>query len=323
MTFKPQFSGFFYVWYKYLPMRKYLVFIIYLSCFSRSSAQADTGLIKEHLLKLTQTPAYRTHINIAQLNNTAEYIKSQFETYSDSTSFQEFTVEGSTYKNVISSFGPAHAPRIIIGAHYDVCGPQEGADDNASGVTGLLELARLLQNKKLNYRIDLVAYTLEEPPHFRTENMGSFHHAKYLYDNHIEVYGMISLEMIGYFSDAKNSQDYPARFLSLIYGKTGDYITLVRKNGSGKFARKFCKAFKKHDFIKTKKFTAPASLPGIDFSDHLNYWLFDFSALMITDTSFYRNKNYHKSTDTLQTIDIDRMAAVITSVFESILNLQA
>lgn len=175
-----------------------------------------------------------------------------------------------------------------------MCGEQEGADDNASGVVALLELARQFKNITKEYNIELVAYTLEEPPYFKTQNMGSYIHAKSLKDNNREVLGMISIEMIGYFKDYKKSQDYPLGILSLFYGNKGDYITLVSKFGKGKFGRKFSKQFIAEKLIKTKKFSAPKVLPGIDFSDHLNYWKFGYSALMITDTAFYRNINYHQ-----------------------------
>lgn len=278
----------------------------------------DTTLIKTHLKVLTKTPKYRTHQNTDQLNQTADYIRSVFKKYADSVFIQEYTVDGKVYKNVIGSFGTQRKQRVIVGAHYDSCGEQEGADDNASGVTGLLELARMLKGQALNHRIDLVAYTLEEPPYFRTEYMGSYVHAKWLEINKIDVYGMISLEMIGYFKSEKKSQSYPLGILSWFYGNKGDYITIVKKFSAGKFANNFTKGFKQTEAIRTKTFTGPTSLPGIDFSDHLNYWKFGYSALMITDTSFYRNKNYHQVTDTMETLDINRMAKVIDGVFKTL-----
>lgn len=282
---------------------------------------SDTTLIKSHLIALTKAPTPRTHQNTAQLNAIANYIQSIFNSYSDSVSVQKYAANGKTYKNVICSFGTENLKRIIVGAHYDVCGDQQGADDNASGVTGILELARMLKNQKLNYRIDLVAYTLEEPPYFRTDLMGSYIHAKWLADNKVDVYGMVSVEMIGYFSDEKKSQRYPFAPLSLIYGNKGNYITLVRKFGAGKFANQFGRKFRSAGTIRTKAFTGPRALPGIDFSDHLNYWKFGYSALMITDTSFYRNKNYHQVTDTMETLDLGRMAKVIDGTFESLIKL--
>lgn len=288
----------------------------------RSPVPADMMLIKEHLVALTKTPQFRNYKNMDQLNTVAAYIHQNLNTYSDSTGYQTYTVDGKIYKNVISSFGTENKKRIIIGAHYDVCGEQEGADDNATGVTALLELARMLKGQKLNYRVDLVAYTLEEPPYFRTENMGSYIHAKYLKDNHIEVYGMASVEMIGYFKDDKGSQNYPLGILSWIYGNKGDYITLVKKMGAGKFVGNFIEKFKEVHQVKTETFTAPKFLTGTDYSDHLNYWKFGYSAMMITDTSFFRNKNYHQVTDTLETLDLKRMANVIDGVFLSLINLK-
>ena len=242
--------------------------------------------------------------------------------YADSVYYQSYLVDNIEYKNVVCVFGISHAKTIVVGAHYDVCGNQDGADDNASGVVGLLELAKSLKGKKLKYRIEMVAYTLEEPPYFRTKNMGSFIHAKSLYENNTDVYGMFCLEMIGYFDDARKSQDYPIGPLSLIYGTRGNYITLVNKFSKGKFSRKFSKQFKNQRLIKTKEFMAPAKLPGIDFSDHLNYWAFDFSALMITDTAFYRNKNYHENTDTIETLDLLRMSQVIESVYQTLIKMK-
>lgn len=302
-------------------MKHIFILIICSLSWLSSFSNADTLVIKQHLKNITKTASYRNHQNITQLNAIAAYIKADFLKYSDSVSFQEYKVDGKTYKNVICSFGTENKQRIIVGAHYDVCGDQEGADDNASGVVALLELARQLKDQKLKKRIDLVAYTLEEPPYFRTEYMGSAVHAKYLSDNKIDVFGMLSVEMIGYFKDEKKSQDYPLGILSWFYGNKGDYITLVNKFGKGKFAKQFGRYFKKAETIKTKKFTGPKALPGIDFSDHLNYWNYGYSALMITDTSFYRNKNYHQKTDTMETLDIYRMAKVIDGIYVALLKL--
>jgi acetylornithine deacetylase/succinyl-diaminopimelate desuccinylase-like protein len=132
----------------------------------------DTTILKSHLTAITKTENFRTYQNTDQLNQTAGYIKTVFSQYSDSVYFQEFSVNGQVYKNVICSFGTENKKRIIVGAHYDVCDNQEGADDNASGVVGLLELSRLLKGQKLNQRVDLVAYTLEEPPFFRNRIYG-------------------------------------------------------------------------------------------------------------------------------------------------------
>ena len=176
----------------------------------------------------------------------------------------------------------------------------------------------MLSGKELNTQIELVAFTLEEPPYFRTDKMGSYIHAKSLIDTERKINGMICLEMIGYYDSTKKSQHYPLRFLSLFYGNRGDFITVVNKIGKHKFARQFTKHFKKIAVIEAKKFTGPKGLQGIDFSDHLNYWKFGISALMITDTAFYRNMHYHESGDKMEILDIHKMAQVIDAVFKSL-----
>lgn len=302
-------------------MRGLFTTILALFVALQINAQADTALLARHLRAVVNTTGFRNYTNTAALDAAAAYIKSVLAVYADTTFHQSYMVNGKQYRNVIARFRGANETRVIVGAHYDACEDQPGADDNASGVAGLLELARLLKGRAHHNTIELVAYTLEEPPFFRTPYMGSYVHAAALAARNEKVAGMISLEMIGFFSDEKGSQQYPLNFLKLIYGSRGDYITLVKKYGAGKFARRFGRQFIRSRQIKTKKFSGPRFLPGVDFSDHLNYWKFGYSALMITDTSFYRNKNYHEKGDTIATLDIGRMAKVIDATLAALLAL--
>ena len=279
---------------------------------------ADRKRVNKNLLTVTRGFGNRDYLNLSALNKVADYIHNELSACCDTVKYQEFTVNSNTYKNVIASIGTEHKERIIIGAHYDVCGQQEGADDNASGLVGLLELARLLSKENLNYRIDFVAYTLEEPPFFKTEQMGSYIHAKSVFDEKQKIKGMICLEMIGYFNDSENSQKYPLSFLKLFYGNKGDFITVVEKFGSGSFSSKIRRLMKKPKLIKTKSFIGPKSIEGLDFSDHRNYWKFGYDALMITNTSFYRNPHYHQQSDKVETLDIERMCRVIDQVYLSV-----
>ncbi|MDR2862047.1 MAG: M28 family peptidase [Syntrophobacterales bacterium] len=286
-------------------------------------APADSALIEQHLKAITKTDGYRNYENVPLLDQTAEYIFSVFSQYTDTTRYQTYQVNGETYRNVICRLGSAsNTPLVVIGAHYDVAGNQEGADDNASGVVGLLELVRMLSQEKLNYPVEIVAYSLEEPPFFKTENMGSYIHAKSLHDAGTPVYGMAALEMIGYFDDKPGSQSYPAGVMKYIYGNKGDFIGLVGKVGSGKFLKEFWANFKKAADIKTHTIKMPPwGMTGIDYSDHLNYWKFGYDAFMITDTSFYRNHNYHQKSDTMDTLDIPQMMKVIDAVAAAIVHL--
>ena len=278
--------------------------------------------MRKSLELVITTPKPRNYRNVDLLDTIAERIRLEFLRYSGRVTTQEYKVGENTYRNVIASFGPEDGERIIVGAHYDVCGEQDGADDNASGVAGILELARLLKDRSLKYRIDLVAYTLEEPPYFNSKDMGSYVHARSLYEAKVRVKGMISLEMIGYYSDKEDSQGYPIGMMKWLYGDKGNYITVVQKTFCGQFAKQFKRVSFKNNSIATKSFRAPFFLAGINLSDHKNYWKFGYSAIMITNTAFFRNDNYHKPSDKLFTLDIPRMGQVIDGVFRSLIELE-
>jgi hypothetical protein len=280
--------------------------------------------LRGHVEQLSNTEHARTYENMVSLNAAAAYIKAEFEKQSEYVREQRYRVHYREYKNIICSFGPTDGERIIIGAHYDVCQDQPGADDNASGVAGILEIARLLKanSPKLKYRIDLVAYTLEEPPYFRSEFMGSAIHAKYLKDNGIKVRAMICLEMIGYFTDEPRSQEYPVGLLKLFYPTTGNFITVVGRLGKGSLTRKMKKGMSAGSTIDVRSISAPRFIPGIDYSDHLNYWNYNYDAVMITNTSWYRNANYHMDSDTPETLDYERMAEVVKGVYWAVVNLK-
>ncbi|KAA9339697.1 M28 family peptidase [Hymenobacter busanensis] len=283
-------------------------------------SSADTLRLRQHLVYLTTTPQPRNHQHVAVLDTVAAYLGRQLRQAGARVTEQPYEVNGKIYRNVIGSFGPETGPRLIVGAHYDVCDNQPGADDNGTGTAALLELARLLgQQTQLPQRIDLVAYTLEEPPYFRTPHMGSYVHAKSLHDQNVAVTGMVVLEMLGYYDDRRGSQKYPFAPLKLVYGGRGNYVTAVRKLAGGRFARRFSRHYDQAAALPVKRFIGPAWLPGIDFSDHLSYWHFGYSALMLTDTAFYRNRNYHHATDTLEKLDLRRLALAVDAVLAALL----
>jgi Iap family predicted aminopeptidase len=285
------------------------------------NGSVDPTLLRRHVETLAAVSPPRSHAHPSSLNVAAAYVESELRRYSDRVECQFFTVHGDTFKNVSARFGPAEGERIVIGAHYDVCLDQPGADDNASGVASLLELARLLRDTELRRPVELVAYSLEEPPHFRTEHMGSAHHAKKLYDENIPVLLMISLECIGYFSDRENSQAYPVRLLKWFYPSKADFIAVVGNLSGWAWVREIKSKMKTASKVPVCSINAPAFIPGVDFSDHMNYWKYGFDALMITDTAFFRNANYHEPTDAPATLDYDRMAEVVRGVYRAVVDI--
>ncbi len=280
---------------------------------------ADSIRMKQDLYYLTKQCRFRNYRHPDQLKKAANYITEQFTPLSDSIQHQFYNLGELSYENVICSIGPAEAERIIIGAHYDACGDQEGADDNASGIAGLLELARILKGKPLKYRIDFVAYSTEEPPYFGGKSMGSYIHASSLFENHVKVKGMICLEMIGVYFDETNTQHYPLFFLEWFYGNKGNYITVTQQFNNGDFGNFICKRMKQEQVIPTKSFTAPSWFGGIQLSDQRNYWHYNYSAVMITNTAFYRNKNYHTADDTAEKINFSNMALVVDELYRTII----
>lgn len=304
---------------------KWVLFILLLQVSGPALAArppADTARLRQHLRVLVGTAQPRNYQHPAVLDSVAAYIQQQLRAAgAHAVGTQPYAVRGQTYRNVLGSFGPMNGPRLIVGAHYDVCGDQPGADDNGTGVAALLELARLLgQQPALPYRVDLVAYTLEEPPFFRTPNMGSYVHAASLKAAGIPVRGMVALEMLGYYDDRRGTQHYPIWPLKFIYGSRGNYVTVAQKFGNGRFGRQFARRYRQAAALPVKRFKAPAWLPGIDFSDHLNYWKFGYPAVLLTDTAFYRNRSYHEATDTLGRLDMHRLGLAVEALLATLQN---
>ncbi|UOQ55060.1 M28 family peptidase [Hymenobacter cellulosivorans] len=272
---------------------------------------------------LTELRPARNYRNLTSLNKAADYIKAEFDKLDCRVQEQPFRADGQQYRNIIASFGPAEAERIIVGAHYDVCGDQPGADDNASAVAGLLETARLLhaQKPQLTRRIDFVAYSLEEPPFFGTDDMGSAVHAKSLHHQNVAVRAMICYEMIGYFSDEPGSQRFPNEQLAKLFPNTGNFITVVGKEGQEAIVSQVQQLMQAHADIDVQRINLPSAVGLAGLSDHRNYWRYGYQALMINDTSFLRNANYHQPTDTIDTLDFRRMAEVVNGVLGAVLGL--
>ena len=275
---------------------------------------ASAARLQQVVRKLSTDFADRTFDNKSRLEGAAVYLESQLAALGLKVESQRFNAEGRPYRNLVVKLGPDTPEVMVVGAHYDVAGEQPGADDNASGVAGLLELARLLKSQSFRQRVELVVYANEEPPFFRTPYMGSAVHARSLAESGKRASLMLSLECIGYFSDEPGSQDHPVRLLNAIYPTTGNFISLVGFYQDGDVARQVKAAMKSASDLPVYSINAPGFVVGVDFSDHLNYWNEGFVGMMVTDTAFYRNKAYHTPQDTADRLDYGRMAKVVEGV---------
>ena len=292
--------------------------------------EVDVARLAAHVRRLSVDFYPRSYDRPKNLNLAAQYIYDELKAAGAEVSLQDVVVEEATYRNVIARFAPKAGPLLVIGAHYDSFGDSNveaeatgstlkthtpGADDNASGVAGLIELARLLGRKPPTRAIELVAYTLEEPPHYDTGHMGSVWHARSLAAAKREVQLMLSLEMIGYFTDQPASQQYPVPGMAHLYSDRGDFITLVGKLSDFNSIRKAKALMTGATNLPVYSINSPTLLQGIDFSDHRSYWHEGFPALMVTDTAFFRNPNYHDAGDTYEKLDYRRMAKVVKAVY--------
>jgi hypothetical protein len=269
--------------------------------------------------------------NASGLTRAADFIEEFFSRTGLSVSRQTFRVEGIDCHNleaVPQDFCGRHEPHWILGAHYDSAPGTPGADDNTSAVAILLETARLLtqwENPPRNIRF--VAYTNEEPPHFLNESMGSRVHAASCRKNGDNLQGMICLESLGYYTNEAGSQELPTLYgmpeETLAFTRSrgidptvGNYIAIVGDEQSASFLARFDAAFSNRPVP-----TLPLVMPEMRLSDHLCYWDERFPAIMLTDTALFRNPNYHKPTDTVETLDFQAMASITQNLVSAMRNL--
>lgn len=280
--------------------------------------RADPVRLERHVRFLAETVAPRDVRHPENLERAARYLAEAFTAAGARVELQPVPLESWTSVNVVARFGPETGRPWIVGAHYDAFGDfggNPGADDNASGTAGLLELARLFGSRRpvaLGEPVELVAYTAEEPPYFASPAMGSAVHARSLAARGVRPQGMICLEMIGYFSDR---QPWPSPVLGWLYPDTGDFIAVVGRWRDRALARSVKRAMAGVAGSGLPVYSYNGLDPGgLDASDHRSYWEQGVTAVMVTDTAFLRNPNYHNPDDRPETLDYRRMARVVDGV---------
>lgn len=254
-----------------------------------------------------------------KLEQAAQYIEREFQKIGWEVKEDTFQWEGKSYKNIVAEKKGMTSPHrvFILGAHYDTVPGSPGADDNASAIAVLLEVARNIQTAPLDGTVRLIAFSLEE-----YNFVGSIHYVEKFQRGEEKILGMISLEMVGFTGPR---QDYPPYLNPKYYPNVGDFIAIIGNERSKELLEKVCQSFRAHvPRLPLEFLVVPGNGEGMEevrLSDHSTFWDQGFPALLVTDTSFLRNPNYHLPSDSMETLDFEFMRKVAIGVYYSILEL--
>ncbi len=267
------------------------------------------GLIGPRYLKKPKT-----------IEATVGYIEGQWAGMGYDIAREPYDALGDLATNlVVEQTGTRRAREIVVlGAHYDTVPSTPGADDNASAVAVLLEVSRLLRDYRGSRTIRYVAFACEEPPYFNLDSMGSQVHARQCRQRGDAIVGMLCLEMVGYYRTENNSQAVPPLipgWMRRFFPRRGDFLAAVGNMASWKLCWRFRRGFKRGArTMPLFSICLPEKINEIRLSDNSSFWDQGYPALMLTDTSFLRNPNYHRASDTPDTLDYPRMTQVALGV---------
>ncbi len=272
--------------------------------------------LKRHVVALASAPHNVRYY--ANLETAARYIEKTLTAEDHRVASQSFEVDGKVVRNLEITIEPlaptSQTKSIVIGAHYDSVFDVPGANDNGSSVAAIIELGRLMKDlKPAHTRLHLVLFVNEEPPYFKTSDMGSYRYARMLAERNEPVSAMIALDTIGHYSDEPGSQIYPWPF-GMFFPDRGNFVAFVGMPGSRPLVRDVVASFRRHTAFPSIGDIAPGFIPGIDWSDHWSFVQHGIPAMMITDTAIFRYPHYHELTDTPDKVDYERLARVTKGI---------
>lgn len=275
--------------------------------------------LKGHVVKLATEIGERNVFVPGKLREAASYIEETLKASAYATQSQTYTVEGESCRNIEAELKGTAKPDqiIVVGAHYDSVTGCPGANDNGTGVAALLELARGFAGRPQSRTIRFVAFVNEEPPFFQTDRMGSLRYARACRERGDDIRAMLSIETIGYYSDARGSQKYPFP-LGLVYPSQGNFIAFVGDVANRGLVRRAIESFRRQARFPSEGGALPSGLPGIAWSDHWSFWQAGYPAIMVTDTAPFRYAQYHTEDDTADRVDFDRMTRVVEGLSQVI-----
>ncbi len=275
---------------------------------------AEERVLRERLMRhvavLAGEIGERNVWHHAALEAASAYVTETFREPGYTVSAQAYVAEGKVVRNLEVEITGTTLPHeiVLIGAHYDSVRGSPGANDNASGVAALLEIARLLAGKALARSVRFVAFTNEEPPFFYSADMGSRVYARRAREQGDNIVAMLALETIGYYDDTEGSQHYPNPVYSLLYPDTGNFVAFIGNLSSRNLLRHCLQSFRRETDFPSEGIAAPGWLGGIHWSDHWSFWQEGYPALMVTDTALFRYPHYHAGSDMPDKIDYQRLA---------------
>ncbi len=271
--------------------------------------------LKRHVWHLASVIGERNIWHAERLEAAADYIQGQLQPLGYRTESHVFESDGHSVRNVEAELPGATRDKeiLVVGAHYDSVVGSPGANDNASGVAAVLEIARIMQAERPARTVRFVAFVNEEPPFFKSDSMGSLVYAKRARAQHENIVAMLSLETIGYYADEPHSQRYPFPF-GFFYPERGNFIGFVSNLSSRGLVRRALGVFRDTTLFPSEGVAAPAWVMGVNWSDHASFWRAGFPAIMVTDTALFRYRHYHAPTDTPDKLDYDRFARVVAGI---------
>lgn len=274
--------------------------------------QALSERLRHHVLRLASEIGERGVANLAAAVRAAAYLETELNAMGYTVAAQEYAAHGQRWRNLEATLRGSAEPNeiIIVGGHYDTVEGAPGADDNGSGVAGVLELARSFAGKPTPRTIRFVFFGTEEPPSFPTSAMGSRHYADAARARGDRIMAMLSIESIGYYDSDPGSQRYPFP-LNLAYPDVGDFIGFVSDLRSGPLVRRAITTFRSAMPFPSQGAALPSWMTGVWWSDHWSFWRRGYRAIMITDTAPFRNPFYHTAQDTPDKLDYGRMSRVV------------
>jgi len=272
--------------------------------------------LRQDVQRLCEEFGPRSYRHIENLDRTADWIAGELRRSGLEVELRDYDIDAGRFRNVIARRPGAdpQAGAIVIGAHYDTVADTPGANDNASGVAVLLELARTLPAVRPDRTHYFAAFSTEEPPLFDTDDMGSYVFARELQDEGVEVELMLSLDLVGYYSDDTGSQGLPTPLFRLFYPGRANFVAVVGDARSGPAIARTKRAMLASSRLPIHSFRAPLRSGMVHLSDHRSFRRLDIPAVQITDTAFMRYSSYHQPTDTPDKLDYDRMAELVRAL---------